>query len=313
MSPFLSYFRDFSKTVHAGLLIFSVLFTALLVFLNYRFSIEQRIVHHSPNLLVRFASLYVVYLAAFAVPYIVLFLLKGKAFFEWKLLFLVLLSPAVFALKVVFNPFSSFIQELAGGAWGRYWAIVTRLPLKCLLVTILLSFIWKAAGYRSNLMNMLSGTASWKPYFFMLLLMVPLISWASFQEGFLQVYPKLQQVGFINPLTQNRWLYKLLFELSYGTDFLTIELFFRGFLVLAFVRYAGQDAIVPMAVFYCSIHFGKPLAECISSFFGGLLLGIVVYNTRSIAGGLIVHLGIAWMMEAGGQIGHMVMTKITDS
>jgi hypothetical protein len=32
-------------------------------------------------------------------------------------------------------------------------------------------------------------------------------------------------------------------------------------------------------------------------------LGIVVYNTRSIYGGLIVHLGIAWMMEIGGYIG----------
>ena len=139
--------------------------------------------------------------------------------------------------------------------------------------------------------------------------MVPLIGWASFQPGFLQVYPKLRQVGFIEPLMQRTWLYKLLYELSYGTDFITVELFFRGFLVLAFARYAALNAIVPMAVFYCSIHFGKPLAECISSFFGGLLLGVIVYNTKSIAGGLIVHLGIAWLMEAGGQIGHLINNK----
>jgi membrane protease YdiL (CAAX protease family) len=88
-------------------------------------------------------------------------------------------------------------------------------------------------------------------------------------------------------------------------DFVTIELFFRGFLVLAFVRFVGPDAIVPMAVFYCSIHFGKPLAECISSFFGGMLLGIVVYKTGSVAGGLVVHLGIAWMMEIGGYLGNL--------
>jgi hypothetical protein len=31
-----------------------------------------------------------------------------------------------------------------------------------------------------------------------------------------------------------------------------------------------------------------------------MLLGIVVYNTRSIWGGLLVHLGIAWMMEMAG-------------
>jgi hypothetical protein len=79
--------------------------------------------------------------------------------------------------------------------------------------------------------------------------------------------------------------------------------------VLAFVRFAGQDAILPMAVFYCSIHFGKPLAECISSFFGGMLLGIVVYHTKSIWGGLMVHLGIAWLMEAGAVIGNYIKDR----
>ncbi|RYY66213.1 MAG: CPBP family intramembrane metalloprotease, partial [Chitinophagaceae bacterium] len=99
---------------------------------------------------------------------------------------------------------------------------------------------------------------------------------------------------------------KLLYELSYGSDFVTIELFFRGFLVLAFVRYVGSAALLPMALFYCTIHFGKPLGECISSFFGGLLLGVVTLHTRSIWGGLLVHLGIAWLMELGGTIGHQL-------
>jgi hypothetical protein len=33
-------------------------------------------------------------------------------------------------------------------------------------------------------------------------------------------------------------------------------------------------------------------------------LGIVIYHTRTIYGGLMVHLGIAWMMELGGYLGH---------
>ncbi len=76
--------------------------------------------------------------------------------------------------------------------------------------------------------------------------------------------------------------------------FFTIELFFRGFIILAFIKYGGKNVILPMAVFYCTIHFGKPVAECISSYFGGLILGAIVYNTKSIWGGLIIHLGIAW-------------------
>ena len=130
------------------------------------------------------------------------------------------------------------------------------------------------------------------------------VAFSSTQNDFLATYPKVKQVAFIAPYVQHSWPYKGLFEISYGLDFVTIELFFRGFLVFAFVRYAGADAIVPMAVFYCSIHFGKPLFECISSFFGGLLLGIVAYRTQSILGGFMVHVGIAWMMELGGYWGN---------
>ena len=71
------------------------------------------------------------------------------------------------------------------------------------------------------------------------------------------------------------------------------------------MRFAGVDAILPMAAFYCTIHFGKPLGECISSYFGGLILGVIVYRAKSIFGGLIVHLGLAWLMEIGGYAGQL--------
>ena len=137
----------------------------------------------------------------------------------------------------------------------------------------------------------------------MLLMMVPLIAAASTQPDFLSVYPKVKNILPLPPGAGPEWLYKLLFELSYGTDFISVEFFFRGFLIVGFIKWAGREAILPMACFYCSIHFGKPFGECVSSYFGGLLLGIVSFHTRSIYGGLIVHLGIAWLMEVGGYIG----------
>ncbi|MBL7736351.1 MAG: hypothetical protein JNL51_12895 [Chitinophagaceae bacterium] len=33
---------------------------------------------------------------------------------------------------------------------------------------------------------------------------------------------------------------------------------------------------------------------------GGILLGVIIYHTQSIWGGPVVHLGIAWLMEAAG-------------
>jgi hypothetical protein len=55
-----------------------------------------------------------------------------------------------------------------------------------------------------------------------------------------------------------------------------------------------------MAVIYCQLHFGKPLGEAISSIFGGYILGVISYQTKNIWGGVLVHVGIAWLMEVAG-------------
>ncbi len=134
--------------------------------------------------------------------------------------------------------------------------------------------------------------------------MAPMIVLASTQPDFLAMYPKAQ---FINGLhfSQEIWRW-VVYEICYGFDFVSIEFFFRGFLILALLNIFGKQCIAPVACFYCTIHFGKPLGEAISSFWGGLLLGIVSFNTRSIWGGLMVHLGIAWMMEVGGWLGALL-------
>ena len=140
----------------------------------------------------------------------------------------------------------------------------------------------------------------------MLLIMVPVIALASTQNDFLRYYPKAKILANIPMFSwKDKWRY-LVFELCYGFDFISIEFFFRGFLILALLRICGPHCIIPVACFYCMIHLGKPMGEAISSFFGGTLLGIIAYNTGSIWGGLIVHLGIAWMMEIGGWMGFLL-------
>ncbi|MEO5647616.1 MAG: CPBP family intramembrane glutamic endopeptidase, partial [Chitinophagaceae bacterium] len=141
------------------------------------------------------------------------------------------------------------------------------------------------------------------PYWKMLLLMVPLIAIVSTQHDFLQKYPRAQVLPGFPAYEPNDLWQLILYELSYGFNFLSIELFFRGFLVMALIKYCGTKCIIPVACFYVAIHMGKPMGEAISSFFGGALLGIITYHTKSIWGGLIIHVGIAWMMEIGGAIG----------
>lgn len=87
------------------------------------------------------------------------------------------------------------------------------------------------------------------------------------------------------------------FEISYAIDFIFIELFFRGVLILGLIKYLGKDAILPMIVFYTVIHFGKPLPETISSFFGGYVLGVIAYSQKHIRTGIVFHLVLALGME----------------
>jgi hypothetical protein len=218
---------------------------------------------------------------------------------------LLLAAPMIFAFKMCADPVTVFLTNRFAIPWSQYAFLVLNWPVKAALVSLLIGILWRQGRYAPPMAGLHGKGFDVKPYLLLLLFMLPLLAFAATQADFLHTYPKVKRIAFINDFMTPGWPWKLLYELSYGVDFFTIELFFRGFLILAFVRFAGKDAILPMAAFYCCIHFGKPLFECITSYFGGLILGAVVYNTRSIWGGLIVHLGIAWLMELAGYLGNL--------
>lgn len=159
------------------------------------------------------------------------------------------------------------------------------------------SLYWNVQGFKySNIL----------PYLLLLLGMLPLLAWASFQQDFLQTYPIYIRYLKLEGVAELPYVKVLLFELAYGIDFVATEYFFRGFLIIALGSIFGRAIVLPMAVFYVTIHFGKPLGETISSFFGGLILGVIAYETKSIYGGIMIHLGIAWLMEIGGTLGRVM-------
>lgn len=148
-----------------------------------------------------------------------------------------------------------------------------------------------------------------RPYFIMLLIALVFIGIGSFIGEVYAYYPRYIHSGGISFGRVHElpgWLPVVLFESCYGSDFLGVEMFFRGFLVLAFARYLGGYAVVAMIATYCFLHFGKPMAEAVSSIFGGYILGIVTYYTRSIWGGVIIHVGIAWGMELFGYLQRLI-------
>lgn len=287
------YLRTYYHEVNKPVLIVSILYSSILVWLNYQFGMEDWFIGQAGILAGHFA----VYMIAFMVP--VFLVLRNSPERKNPALWLcILLAPLMFAIKVGMNTQVDFQN---GAAWDYYWNHIIYWPLRMLVLLVMLAILYLVFHRNENhYYGLKSQQGNMKPYILMLLFMIPLIVAASTQPDFLSVYPKLRQIIPLPAVAKPGWFYKLLFELSYGTDFFSIEIFFRGFLVIGLAKWIGKDAILPMACFYCSIHFGKPLGECISSFFGGMLLGIISYHTRSIYGGLVVHLGIAWLMEIGG-------------
>lgn len=279
---------------------------AILIYLNYWHGLEKRWCTGGKTRWSGFTGYYFLYFIPFAIGFLLqLLFYKDCRYYRnawfWIILFL---APAFFSFRVNFDFHKDWVIENFAGADQDLYLHSINWIVRVFVVLVPVFIIWLIKDKASQPFYGTRPLHSLRPYIIMLLVMMPLIALASTQKDFLQMYPKAKLLTEI-PMNgwQEKWRY-LVFELSYGFDFVSIEFFFRGFLILALLHICGEHCIIPVACFYCSIHFGKPIGEAISSFFGGILLSIVSYNTRSIWGGLLVHLGIAWMMEIGGLLGN---------
>ena len=122
-------------------------------------------------------------------------------------------------------------------------------------------------------------------------LVLPVVVIASQTEAFQTTYPFYKSA-------QRSWCDFLAWELLYGSSFLALEFFFRGFLLFGLSRAIGGYAIFVMAVPYCMIHFDKPIMEVLGAIFAGIALGTLAMATRSIWYGVLIHVSVAWTMDA---------------
>lgn len=324
IQSFVSWLRGSSRAA----LIITIFFVASLVAANYTFGVEQRI--QSLPWYLALGGFFVFFSLVLALVWGLQYewgwkeqsrtpvaslrggrlrvdtTTKPQAYFKPKMVLLLALAALFFSSKMVHWDLLPLLPRSIRYPWNRYILLLLQLPLK-LLALFLFLWLCRRLDLVGNPASIGLTTRDFRPapYFGLLLLLVPLVALASTQHDFLMVYPKVKNLAFLDGYVHPSWPWKLVYEISYGLDFLGIELFFRGLLVIGLLRYAGTDAILPMAAFYCTIHFGKPMAECITAFFGGLVLGVLAARTRTIYGGLIVHLGLAWLMELGGWLGHL--------
>lgn len=127
-------------------------------------------------------------------------------------------------------------------------------------------------------------------YLVLFLLILPAVIIASQTDSFSRTYPFYK---LSNRSSFDFWAWQGL----YALQFLSLEFFFRGFMLRGLSRSIGSKAIFVMAVPYCMIHFGKPFLETVGAIFAGIILGTLAMRTRSIWGGVLIHVGVALTMD----------------
>jgi hypothetical protein len=295
---------DFLKhDFHIRTFILVILWASILIVINYSIDLENEVIDVLPTNGLRFLGYLALYSTAYYSSIYIIKLSKPKT-----------QSSAVLSTKfwmvsslgiIIFSADSGFVlhQYLVDminpnpRLYNFYFAVLSNateflsIAIPLFLVNHLL------IPNRTDNLGINKKEIDLMPFFTILLIITPFIFVSAFESGLHNYYPTFRYEEAANVLGISSWIPVFIYELCYGLDFFNVELMFRGFMVIGLISYLGRDAILAMAVFYCTIHFGKPLAEAVSSLFGGYILGAIAYQTRSVWGGVIVHMGLAWLME----------------
>jgi membrane protease YdiL (CAAX protease family) len=171
-----------------------------------------------------------------------------------------------------------------------YWAVgrlVTYVLLPLLVIRLVLREPLRGFGTSTR------GCLHSVPvYGGMFALMFPAVLYFSHTASFQESYPFYElNTG------EKLWPRFFVWELLYAMQFVSLEFFFRGFVLHGTRHRAGSMAIFVMMVPYCMIHFQKPMPETFGAIGAGIILGFMSLKTRSIWLGAALHIAVAWSMD----------------
>ncbi len=284
------------------------LFLAIALYINYQIDFLDSIVNVQSNVVKPFS-----YLVIFSVGYyftLFTYSMFTKQWDFWQVKqFWIKSILALIALSIDCSaPFIRTAINILASPSLQFWLYKISLNLMSFLtvMTPLLIYYFLSDRNEKHVYGLSSRRFDTRPYFIMLLIMLPVIIAASFHSSFLNQYPMYKSSSAHEYLNVSEWVTVLSYEAAYGLDFVNVEFLFRGFMVIGMMNILGRKGVLAMVVIYCFLHLGKPVGEAISSIFGGYILGVIAYETKSIWGGIIVHVGIAWMMELVAFAGHIL-------
>lgn len=211
--------------------------------------------------------------------------------------------------NVVFTDFVVWFEKLIGvnGEWSRtirrseyrelygyiWWGginLLGFLVLPMLAIRFWLKEPLQTFGWQWGEVHL-----HWRGY---LLLAAPIMVFAivaSFGADFSGHYPFYSK-------SYRSWFDLLVWEAIYILQFIAVEFFFRGYLLHGLKRNFGSLSIAVMCLPYLMLHFQKLWPESLGAILFGFFLGVLALMSRSIWGGVMVHVSIALTMDLAAMI-----------
>ena len=123
--------------------------------------------------------------------------------------------------------------------------------------------------------------------------------------GILLMAPVIYYLGHGDE-TMKKYYERFLTGLPWTTflDLFGWEFFFRGWVLFAYARKFGPEALWLHAVPFALAHLGKPEVETLSTIFGGFAFGWVAWRTKSFLYAFLIHwfIGTFIIIVASGAI-----------
>jgi membrane protease YdiL (CAAX protease family) len=174
---------------------------------------------------------------------------------------------------------------LYGFAWWAGWRVLGYLVFPALVILLI-----PGVRVRDQHLSVRGTIKHLWVYAALFAAVLPAVWAASHFGSFQETYPFYK---WANRSSKDLWSW----EAMYAAQFLSLEFFFRGVMLQCLRKVAGSNAIFVMIVPYCMIHYGKPMPETLGAIGAGLILGTLAMRTRSIWGGVMIHVGVAITMD----------------
>jgi len=291
--------EDFSWKVYLSV----ACFLGIFITLNYYYEIEDVIIDKKENRFIRLALYLLLYSTAYYGTLGIYYIIEKKNLFTSREFFIKsFIAFLLISVDASFIFTESIISDLSGLTDVHELKYLRKVVNQAIPIIFYFFVLYLVHQFfdknRKNLYGIAVKGFHWQPYFVMLMGMLPLLTWASFQQDFTREYPYFKYWEFQSVFNLSQLQLFAIYETFYLLDFINVEMVFRGLLVVGMIKCLGNKAVLPMVVMYAFLHFGKPPAETISSVFGGYILGAIAYKTENILGGFMIHMGIALLMDS---------------